>query len=454
MVRLHDTASGRLAEVKAGPSQAIRLYVCGPTVYGPAHIGHGRMALVYDILRRYLESGGATVRHVSNVTDLDDKIIARANEEGRSPEDVAEEFEENWWQSMDRMGVAKPHAAPHATSFVPEMVELIAELAQRGAAYEIGDGVYLSVQAVPGYGLLAQQSLESLRSGARVDVVAGKRSPMDFALWKKAKAGEPSWPSPWGPGRPGWHTECVVMSLGLLGEGFELHGGGADLKFPHHENERAQAVVLGREFAQHWVHNGLVESGGAKMARSVGNVTDLSGLLASVDARAYRLLVLQAHYRAPIEVSPVQLGAAEQALTRLDSLGRRLEEASDACSSEALPPGGSLVRAFRERMDDDLDTPRAMAVVFEAVRSANASLAGADLAGGMVLGREALTCAAAVGLHAVTSRGVSERGQLLARQRDEARAGKDFATADRFRDELIAMGYRVEDTPAGTRIFR
>ena len=272
MLRLHDTATGTLETITPVDGGPVRLYVCGPTVYGPPHIGHGRLTLVYDVLRRYLESMGTVVRHVSNVTDIDDKIINRANDEGRPWRDIAAECEEAWWSSMDRMGLAKPHETPHATDFVPEMVELIAELADKGAAYELDDGVYLSVAEVPSYGLLAQQSLDSLRAGARVEVVAGKRTPMDFVLWKKVKPGEPSWPSPWGAGRPGWHTECVVMSLSLLGEGFELHGGGTDLKFPHHENERAQAVALGRQFAAHWMHTGMVEVGGEKMAKSVGNV--------------------------------------------------------------------------------------------------------------------------------------------------------------------------------------
>ncbi len=455
MLRLYDTATRRVAEVVPAGGGALRLYVCGPTVYGPPHLGHGRFTLVYDVLRRYLEWSGIRVRHVSNVTDIDDKIITRANDEGRPWQDITEESEALWWAAMDRMGVAMPNEAPHATRYVPQMVELIGELVSRGAAYDVEDGVYLSVAEVPGYGLLAQQSLDSLRSGARVDVVAAKRSPMDFVLWKKAKPGEPSWPSPWGPGRPGWHTECVVMSLALLGEGFELHGGGSDLKFPHHENERAQAVALGRAFAAHWMHNGMVEVGGEKMSKSIGNVTDLATTLDSVDPRAYRLLVLQSHYRAPIEVSTAQLSAASQGLDRLDSLARRMDEAA-AATSEAVEsePASDLRAAFSERMDDDLDAPRAMALVFDAVRSANAMLAGSDVAGGLALGRQALSCASATGLLTASGRAVSERAALLAQQRDRARDARDWMTADRLRDELQAIGYRVEDTPAGTRIYR
>ncbi|MHB8243810.1 MAG: cysteine--tRNA ligase [Acidimicrobiales bacterium] len=455
MLRLHDTATGRLEDVSPSDGSLLRLYVCGPTVYGPPHLGHGRFTLVYDVLRRYLQSTGTTVRHVSNVTDIDDKIINRANDEGRPWQDIVAESEEAWWQSMDRIGVAKPHVTPHATDYLPEMVELIGELISKGAAYELEDGVYLSVGDVAGYGLLAQQSLDSLRAGARVETVKDKRTPMDFVLWKRAKPAEPAWPSPWGLGRPGWHTECVVMSLALLGEGFDLHGGGTDLKFPHHENERAQAVALGREFALHWMHNGMVESSGQKMAKSVGNVTNLSELFDSVDPRAYRLLVLQAHYRAPIEVGSDQLESAGQALERIDSLARRLDEASRDLGTTAGPTEElGLLEAFRERMDDDLDTPRAIALLFDATRSANVLLANGDVVAGLARGRQALDCLAAVGLLPSTGRGVSPPAMCLADERDKARAARDWAAADRIRDELAALGYRVEDTSAGTRLYR
>ena len=267
------------------------MYVCGPTVYDLPHIGHGRANLTFDVLRRYLSFTGLGVRHVANVTDVDDNIIKRAAELGRTEADVAAEFEDSWWESMDALGDLRPDEIPHATQYIDDMVALVGELVDRGTAYETPDGVYLEVSKVDGYGLLAQQSLDSLQAGARVEANEDKRSPLDFALWKKAKEGEPSWESPWGPGRPGWHTECVVMSLDLLGEGFDLHGGGQDLKFPHHENERAQAVADGKVFAQHWMHNGWVEVEGTKMSKSLGNFTTLPDLLSRCDARAYRLLV-------------------------------------------------------------------------------------------------------------------------------------------------------------------
>jgi len=310
-MRLHDTALGHPAELVPRRPGIVSMYVCGPTVYDHPHVGHGRFLLVFDVLRRYVEWCGNEVVYVSNITDIDDKIIQRANEEGRPAEEVAVEFEEAWY-----------HAA-----YVGQMVSWVADLVGGGVAYETSDGVYLSVASVPDYGLLAGQSLDSLRSGARVEVNEEKRSPRDFALWKKVKPGEPSWPSPWGAGRPGWHTECVVMALDLLGEGFDLHGGGQDLAFPHHENERAQAVAAGRRFARRWAHNGFVvvggEGGAVKMSKSLGNFTTLTDLLAARDPRAYRLLVLQSHYRAPLEVTASSLEHAEATLRGLDDFIRR-----------------------------------------------------------------------------------------------------------------------------------
>ncbi len=249
MLRLHDTAQGAVVPFEPATPGRVSMYVCGPTVYGPAHLGHGRFSLVFDVLRRYLEWSGFEVTYVSNITDIDDNIIEKGRSAGQDPAEVAVEFEGEWWTDMDAIGVKRPTHVPHATAYVEQMVELIGRLVDAGVGYETSDGVYFDASRVDGYGLLARQSLESLEAGARVEASEEKRSPVDFALWKKAKPGEPSWPSPWGDGRPGWHTECVVMSLDLLGEGFDLHGGGHDLRFPHHENERAQAVADGRRFA-------------------------------------------------------------------------------------------------------------------------------------------------------------------------------------------------------------
>ena len=441
------------------------LYVCGPTVYDMPHIGHGRANLTFDILRRYLSFTGLRVHHVANVTDVDDNIIKRAAELGRTEADVAAEFEARWWESMEALGDLRPHEIPHATQYIEEMVALVSELVALGKAYETPDGVYLEVATVEGYGLLAQQSLESLQVGARVEANEDKRSPLDFALWKKAKEGEPSWDSPWGPGRPGWHTECVVMSLDLLGPGFDLHGGGQDLKFPHHENERAQAVADGKAFARHWMHNGWVEVDGTKMSKSLGNFTTLPDLLARHDARAYRLLVLRAHYRSPIEVTPETLADAEKALARLDGLARRfpvselLAQTDGGFVVEGTPPATDLdpgaTAAFRNRMDEDLDTPGALAGIFELVTAAHSAAdSGNDEEAGR-LARTAALLAAALGLSLrAVDDDIDEASARLVAERDEARRAKDFARADALRDDLVARGWTVEDTSSGTAIRR
>ena len=465
MLDLHDTATGTVRPFDLRTEGEVSMYVCGPTVDNLPHIGHGRYNLVFDILRRYLLFGGLDVRYVSNITDVDDKIIKRANEEGRTDREVAQEYEARWWEAMDGLGVLRPDDSPHATAYIADMVALIADLVEKGVAYETSDGVYLDVDEVPGYGLLAQQSLESLRAGARVEENEEKRSPLDFALWKKAKEGEPSWDSPWGPGRPGWHTECVVMSLDLLGDGFDLHGGGQDLKFPHHENERAQAVAEGRPFARHWVHNGWVEVEGTKMSKSLGNFTSLTDLLSRVDGRAYRLLVLRAHYRSPIEVTPETLADAEKGLDRLDTLARRfglpdLLERSDhgyvvAGEGDAAGIDGDALAAFRARMDDDLDTPGALADIFELVSAAHSAADAGDETEGRMMARTAAVLLAALGVSLREESGeVDEVAAQLVAERDEARRARDFARADALRDELVALGWTVEDTPAGTAIRR
>ena len=441
------------------------MYVCGPTVYDLPHIGHGRFTLTFDVLRRYLLFGGLAVRYVSNITDVDDNIIKRASAEGRTEGEVALEYEARWWEAMDALGVLRPNDIPHATDYVARMVDLVVDLVERGVAYETSDGVYLNVEQVDGYGLLARQPLESLRAGARVETLDEKRSPLDFALWKKAKPEEPSWASPWGPGRPGWHTECVVMSLDLLGDGFDLHGGGQDLAFPHHENERAQAVAEGRPFARHWVHNGWVTVDGEKMSKSLGNFTSLTDLLARSDGRAYRLLVLRAHYRSPIEVTAETVADAEKALERLDTFARRfsvaaaLEEAANGYLVEGVAPAVDLDPAaladFRAHMDDDLDTPGALAGIFELVTASHTAADAGEGDRAQVLARTAAVLAGALGLGLVGEAAeVDDATARLVAERDSARAERDFARADALRDELVALGWTVEDTPTGTAVRR
>ena len=425
------------------------MYVCGPTVYGPPHLGHGRFSLVFDVLRRYLEWSGFEVDYVSNITDIDDKIIARARDEQRDWQEIARRCEDVWWRAMDAIGVRRPTSDPHATAYVDQMVALIAELLERGAAYETEDGVYFRPSTVDDYGLLARQSIESLQAGARVEVVEQKESPIDFALWKKVKPGEPSWPSPWGAGRPGWHTECVVMSRDLLGEAFDIHGGGQDLAFPHHENERAQARADGCDvFARYWVHNGFVEVGGEKMSKSLGNFTNLLDLIDTVDPRSYRMLVLQSHYRSPINVDATSTANAAAALARLDALGRRVGD-----MAELPDPDPETIAEFTARMDDDLDTPGAMAVVFNTVSRINSllDLDDALLAGPLVGAFFSMTRAVGLEIH-LGSTEVPDDVAALAAERDDARVARDFARADAIRDELVAAGWVVEDTADGTRV--
>ena len=446
MLSLFDTARGQVRPVEFREPGKATMYVCGPTVYGPPHLGHGRFSLVFDILRRYLEWSGVEVTYVSNITDIDDTIINLGNEEGRDPADVAVEFEAVWYDGMDLIGVKRPDRDPHATEYVDDMVAMIDELVQTGKAYETSDGVYLSTEGVDGYGTLARQPLDSLRAGARIEVSDEKRSPLDFVLWKKAKPGEPTWDSPWGPGRPGWHTECVVMSLELLGEGFDIHGGGQDLAFPHHENEWAQAKALGKDFAHHWVHNGFVEVGGEKMSKSLGNFSNLHDMATSADPRAYRLLVLQAHYRSPVEVNHTTAEAASSALSRLDALGRRM------AGVPPQEPDADQLDRFRASMDDDLNTPAVVAQLFGLVTEANTALDGDDPVRAGRAWATVLEICDAVGIQLAGGTEVPAEVEHLAVLRDEARAAKDWPEADRLRDEIRALGYEVEDTPEGTRV--
>lgn len=449
MLNLYDTASSQVRPLKQRVPGRLSIYLCGPTVYGPPHIGHGRATLVYDILRRYLEWSGIKVRLVSNVTDIDDQIINRANREQRPWQEITDKCESVWFDAMGRLGVQRPTDVPHATEYVEQMVEMIGALTANGSAYATSDGVYLSVQSVPDYGALAHQSLDEMLAGGGDRAVLGaeeKRHPADFALWKFSKPGEPSWPSPWGEGRPGWHSECVVMSLELLGEGFDLHCGGADLRFPHHENERAQAVALGKTFAQHWMHNGfVVDAEGEKMARSLGNVTNLLDLLDRYDARAYRMLLLQTHYRSPVRVGKDNLDASVNALAGIDAFASRT-------SGLVADADAATLDEFRAAMNDDLNTPVAMGVLFDAVRRANIAVDAGDVAVAAGVASAVREMCVAVGLQIRVNDEIAPEARAKAAALDAARAVKDFAKADALRLELQALGYLVETTKSGTTL--
>jgi cysteinyl-tRNA synthetase len=427
----------------------LSVYLCGPTVYGPPHLGHGRATLVYDILRRYLTWTGIEVRLVSNITDIDDKIIDRANRENRPWEEITHKCENIWFRAMEALNVERPTDVPHATEYVEEMVAMIGELVANDRAYVTSDGVYLAITSVADYGLLAHQKVEDMLAGGGEREVLGaseKKHPADFALWKFSKPGEPSWPSPWGAGRPGWHSECVVMSLNLLGEGFDLHCGGADLRFPHHENERAQAVALGKQFANHWMHNGfVVDAEGEKMSKSLGNVANLLDLVEKYDPRAYRMLLLQTHYRSPVRVGQDNIDAAVKAVTGIDGFFARI-------STDGAVADSAVLGSFRAAMDNDLDTPAATALLFDTLRRANTAADAGDLATASTLAAAVREMCTAVGLT------INEVGDIdaeildKARRLDAARAAKDFATADALRNELQDAGYVVETTKEGTRV--
>ncbi len=451
MVRIFDTLARREVELTSRVPGRVSMYVCGPTVYDLPHVGHGRTALVYDVIRRYLAWRGNDVTFVANVTNVEDKIIARAAAEGTTERELADRFEAAYWSELDRLGVLRPDDVPRATEFIGPMIELISELVERGHAYVIeGEGVYFAVDTYPGYGEISGRRLEDLleAAGARVAVDEQKRRPVDFALWKAAKPGEPDWDSPWGRGRPGWHIECSAMSLQVLGEGFDLHGGGDDLVFPHHENERAQAEAAGHSFARHWIHSGMVMVGGEKMAKSLGNFTTLGDALDRYGARAFRLAVLQVHYRSQMELTARELGAAAEGLTRIDNVLRRAAREGIA-AGDADP---EIVAAFTDAMDDDFGTPAAVAVVFDAVRRANAAMDAGDAAatsGALGAVTELLDV---LGFPPADTGGASGEADIdeLVAARDAARGARDFATADRIRDELAAQGVVIEDTASGT----
>ncbi|WP_040493162.1 cysteine--tRNA ligase [Ilumatobacter nonamiensis] len=452
MLHLYDTATRSVRELALREPGKVSIYLCGPTVYGPAHLGHGRATLSYDILRRYLEWIGLEVRLASNITDIDDHIINRAQREDRPWQDITTKCEAMWFQAMDGIGVQRPTDIPHATEYVEEMVEMIGQLVDQDSAYLTDDGVYMDVESVDDYGLLAFQTLDDMRAGGGDREVFGaeqKRHPADFVLWKFSKPDEPAWPSPWGDGRPGWHSECVVMSLDLLGEGFDLHCGGQDLRFPHHENERAQAVALGKTFANHWMHNGfVVDAEGEKMSKSIGNVSNLLDLIEHYDPRAYRIVLLQSHYRSPVRLGQAAIDQAVASLAGLDAFAAR---AANVPAAESDP---GVREQFRAAMENDLDTPKAMSIVFDTVRAANTAIdAGSDEAGPLVAA--VLEICGAVGLDLSTGADdVPDDVSAQAAALDRARADKDYAAADAIRAALQADGWTVETTADGTTVRR
>ncbi len=447
MLRFTDTLTGEKITFVPRAAGKADIYACGPTVYDVPHVGHARSALTYDVLRRYLRWRGFDVMLVQNVTDIDDKIIKRAAAEGTTEPAVALTYERVYDDQMDRLGIERPDHRPHATAYVDAMVAFIGELLAADMAYVVdGMGVYYRASKLADYGALAHRSADELRegAGARVEIDDRKEDPLDFVLWKAAKPGEPTWPSPWGPGRPGWHIECVAMSLDILGEGFDIHGGGDDLAFPHHENERAEAVGAGKRFARNWVHNAMVNVDGEKMSKSLGNFTTLAALLDNYDPRALRLLVLQTHYRKTMEINGAALDQALRGLDRLDALARRMPAADESLLDS------DTIGTFNDEVDDDLATPSGIAIIFETVRQANGAIDAGETtrAESLVATVHAMCGAFGLSLDRRDTETDTEIDSLVA-TREAARAARNFAAADHVRDELTARGIVLEDTPAG-----
>ncbi|HIE08587.1 MAG TPA: cysteine--tRNA ligase, partial [Armatimonadetes bacterium] len=371
MLRLYNTLKRRVEEFKPRDEEEgrVTIYVCGLTPYDYTHVGHARTYIAYDILRRYLEFRGYKVFHVQNFTDIDDKIIARAKEEGKDPFEVAEFYSEAYLEDMDRLGVLRAHLYPKVTEHIPQIIEAVQALIDKGHAYVLDGDVYFDVTSFPGYGKLSGKNPEELLAGARVEPKPGKRHPLDFALWKGAKEGEPSWESPWGRGRPGWHIECSVMSVSYLGMGFDIHGGAIELSFPHHENEIAQSEAwTGKSpFVRYWVHTGLVTIGGEKMSKSLGNIVTVREALERHEPDALRMLFLRAHYRQPIDFTWEALEEAGRALRRLRIALEVASKESEGPPREGDIPLEGLAEAVRntrrrfiEAMDEDLGTPEAL----------------------------------------------------------------------------------------------
>ncbi|MDQ1531759.1 MAG: cysteinyl-tRNA synthetase [Microbacteriaceae bacterium] len=460
-LRLYDSAARAVRDFAPMRAGQASVYVCGLTVQGPPHVGHVRAALAFDVLRRWLTVGGLDVTYVRNVTDIDDKILAKAAVHGVPWWAWAYENERACTRAYDVLGVLPPTYEPRATGHIPDMVALIERLIARGHAYAAGGDVYFDVRSFPEYGALTGQQLGELQAAADTDTEDRKRDPRDFALWKAHKDGEPgtaSWPTRWGRGRPGWHLECSAMAERYLGPEFDIHGGGLDLRFPHHENEQAQSRAAGDGFARYWLHNGWVTLGGEKMSKSLGNTALVDEVVARVRPVELRYYLVAPHYRSTIEFTEDALAEAGVAYRRLESFVRR---AAERVGGDAGTP--VLCADFTNALDDDLGTPAAIAAVHEMVREGNSALAdGNDEAVAGTLGsvRAMLGVLGLDPLDPQWSGGGSDERLLRATdglvslaldQRQAARGRKDFAAADAIRDQLTALGVTVEDTPQGPR---
>lgn len=456
MLQIYNSLTRQSEPFRPIDPTRVRIYVCGMTVYDYCHIGHARVLVVFDIVYRYLCHiyGAEQVNYVRNITDIDDKIIQRANEQGEDINDVTSRFIEAMNEDAKALGVLSPNQEPRATQYMAQIIDMIAQLVEKGYAYQAGNGdVYYDVSEFSPYGKLSGRHAEDLRAGARVEIDEAKNDPLDFVLWKSAKPGEPAWDSPWGAGRPGWHIECSAMSTHCLGNHFDIHGGGMDLQFPHHENEIAQSCgATGEEFVNLWMHNGFVRIDNEKMSKSLGNFFTIREVLAQYDPEVLRYFILTSHYRSPLNYSDQHLDNARNALTTLYTALRGI---SPADSFQAT----AYSERFLAAMDNDFATPEAQSVLFEMAHEINRVRDG-DKITAASLAAELISLAAMLGLlqrsadeflQAGASDGVSaDEIDAMIAQRNQARANKDFAKADQIRQTLTGMGIVLEDGPTGT----
>ncbi len=453
MLRIYNSLTRRKQDFVSITPGLVRMYVCGMTVYDYCHLGHARVLVVFDVVQRWLRASGLQVTYVRNITDIDDKIIKRAAESGEPIAELTERFIRFMDDDAAALGVEKPDYEPRATEYVPQMLAMIRRLEDNGLAYQATSGdVNFSVRGFPGYGKLSGKSVDDLRAGERVEVDSAKEDPLDFVLWKRARSGEPSWPSRWGEGRPGWHIECSAMSCELLGEHFDIHGGGQDLQFPHHENEIAQSEGAHRSpFVNFWMHNGFVRVDDEKMSKSLGNFFTIREILKTYDPEVLRFFILRAHYRSPLNYSDSHLDDARQALSRLYT-ALKVVTTDD---HPALDWDEPHARRFREAMNDDFNTPEAVAVLFDLAAEVNRrqswALAGQLRALAGLLGllqrspQDFLQAAQPSGDQLPAAAIESLIGERLA-----AKSRRDYAAADRIRAELLAAGVVLEDSPQGT----
>jgi len=463
MIKVYNDLTRRKEEFIPLQDKKVGIYVCGPTVYDYFHIGNARPFTLFDIVRRYLEYRGYQVTYVQNFTDIDDKMINRANELGITVGELAEKYIAEYFTDADALGIKRADVHPRATEHIPQIIALVQKLVDNGSAYAVDGDVYYDTAKFAEYGKLSQQRLEELESGARVEVDERKKNPMDFALWKQQKPGEPAWDSPWGKGRPGWHIECSAMARQYLGDTLDIHAGGADLMFPHHENEIAQSeAATGKPFARYWLHNGYLNIDGEKMSKSLGNFFTVRDIRQKYAPEVVRFFLLSAHYRSPLNFSDEQLASAKSALERLYNAYLNLEHLRKTAKTSALrEEENELLRRFKEyrekfiaAMDDDFNTADGVSVLFDLAREINTS-AGGESSRELLeeVGKLFQEICDVFGLLADAGKEETVDTEIedLIRQRDEARKRKNWAEADRIRDRLLQQGIILEDTPQGVR---